>query len=427
MATVLRDDRRSVGLTAKIFAYFFGLSFLFGCTIVLFHFFYERQYKTQSLNHTLSQNIGMVHHFLQKYPIDSIGSLTAFMDGEIRISVISLSGVVQYDNYIALAQLGNHLQRPEIVEAAQTGQGAHIRRSPTTHIKFYYFAERFDHYYIRAALPYTTSASRLLSPGYLFFIVTFTLLCLLAAVMFFIRSHLGKRLSGTQQEKERLIRQELTQNLSHELKTPVSSILGYMETLVLNPDLAPEKVRFFIERSYVQTQRLSRLIEDISLLNRLDHAPDRFPFEPIDLYEIIENVVKDVSLQLSERGFRVALPPPQPLMVHGNDSLLYSIFRNLFDNAITYAGTHITISISWTDKGDPFLYFSFSDDGTGVAPEHLPHLFDRFYRIDSGRSRKQGGTGLGLSIVKNGIMAHGGSVEAHTDGKGLTFLFKLKK
>ncbi|MDR2586537.1 MAG: HAMP domain-containing histidine kinase [Prevotellaceae bacterium] len=236
-----------------------------------------------------------------------------------------------------------------------------------------------------------------------------------------------KRLSRTRQEQERLIRQELTQNLSHELKTPVSSILGYIETLVLNPDLEPEKVRFFIERCFIQTQRLSRLIEDISLLNQLDHVPERFPFESIDLFQIIDNVLKDVSLQLLEKCVQVVLPPLQRLMVFGNDSLLYSIFRNLIDNAITYAGTNVTISISWIDKGDSFLYFSFSDDGPGVDPEHLPHLFDRFYRIDSGRSRKQGGTGLGLSIVKNGIMAHGGSVEAFTDGKGLTFLFKLRK
>ncbi|MCL2728229.1 MAG: ATP-binding protein, partial [Bacteroidales bacterium] len=400
----------------------------FGCTMVLFHFFYERHYKIQSLNSTMEQNTLLIHNYLQEYPIDSVGSLTMLLDRDIRITIVGASGEVWYDNDVDLEQLDNHLQRPEIKEATQKGWGAYVRHSPTTQIEYYYFAKFFDAYYVRVALPYVANASRLISPGYLFLGFTIALLCLLAAGLLIVRSHIGKRLSGTQLEQERLIRQELTQNLSHELKTPVSSILGYMETLVLKPDLPSDKVRFFIERSYVQTQRLSRLIEDISLLNRLDHAPERFPFEDTDLFDVLENVVKDVSLQLSELNIKVVMPPKQTLEIKGNSSLLYSIFRNLFDNAISYAGANIVISISLADNGDHFLHFSFSDNGPGVAPEHLPHLFDRFYRIDSGRSRKQGGTGLGLSIVKNGIMAHGGSIEAQTiGGKGLTFLFKLRK
>ena len=428
MATALSAERKPASVAVKIFAFFIGLLFLFGTVVMLFHFFYERHYRTQSLNHALAQNIFFVHNYLQKHPIDSIGSLTALLTGDMRITIIGLSGEVWYDNYIPLNQLDNHLQRPEIQEAAQKGSGSYIRSSPTNQVKYYYFAERFDTCFIRAALPYNTNASRLIAPNYLFFVFTVSLLCLLAMIMFMVWSRMGKHLTGTQLEQERYIRQELTQNLSHELKTPVSSILGYMETLVLKPDLAPEKVRFFIERCYVQTQRLGRLIEDISLLNRLDHAPDRFPFEPTDVYEIIENVVKDLNLQLSERQITVDFPPQQPLTIRGNYALLYSVFRNLFDNAIAYAGTNITLSIAWRDKGDSYLYFSFEDDGPGVGLEHLPHLFDRFYRIDSGRSRKLGGTGLGLSIVKNGVAAHGGSIEVTTaEGKGLTFLFKLKK
>ncbi|MCL2502175.1 MAG: ATP-binding protein [Bacteroidales bacterium] len=426
MAIALKGDKKPITLTTGLFAYFFGLSLLFGCILVLFHFFYERHYKIQTLNSTLEHNTLLIHNYLRQQPIDSVGLFTDLLDKNLRITIIGASGEVWYDNDVVLEQLDNHLQRPEIKEANQKGRGAYVRRSPTTQIEYYYFAKKFDTYYVRVALPYIKNASRLISPGYFFSAFTLILLCLLAAGLFFVRSRLGKRLSGTQLEQERLIRQELTQNLSHELKTPVSSILGYMETLALKPDLEPDKLRFFIERSYVQTQRLSRLIEDISLLNRLDHAPERIPFESIDLFDIIENVVKDVSLQLFEHHIAVAMPPRQTLWINGNSSLLYSIFRNLFDNVLAYAGPHTTISISWIDKGDPFLYFSFSDNGPGITPEHLPHLFDRFYRVDSGRSRKQGGTGLGLSIVKNGIMAHGGSIEAHT-GSGLTFSFKIRK
>ena len=427
MAIVLKDEKRPITLSSKLSAYFFGLSFLFGCLLVLFHFLYERQYKRESLNHTLEQNALLIYNYLQKKPLDSLESLASLMDKDLRITLISPSGEVLYDNSVLLERLDNHLDRPEVREATQKGEGSYIRHSPTNQIKYYYYAKRFDTYYVRAALPYTAGVGRLISPGYFFIVVTFTLLCLFAAVMFIMKSRIGKRLIDTQLEKERLIRQELTQNLSHELKTPVSSILGYMETLVLNPNLEPEKVRFFIERSHVQTLRLGQLIEDISLLNRLDHAPDRFPFEAVDIYEVIENAVKDVSLQLSERNIKVELPSHTKILLTGNSSLLYSVFRNLLDNAITYAGTDVTITISCTDKGDEFLYFSFADDGPGVESKHLPHLFDRFYRIDSGRSRKQGGTGLGLSIVKNGIMAHGGTIEAFHEGGGLTFLFRLKK
>ncbi|MCL2727748.1 MAG: HAMP domain-containing histidine kinase, partial [Bacteroidales bacterium] len=362
MATALKGDRGPT-VTSGLLAYFFGLSFLFGCTMVLFHFFYERHYKIQSLNSTMEQNTLLIHNYLQRDPIGSVGSLTMLLPQDMRITIVGASGEVWYDNDVALEQLDNHLQRPEIIEAAQKGWGAYIRHSPTTQIEYYYFAKYFDAYYVRVALPYLTNASRLISPGYLFLGFTITLLCLLVTGLLVVRSRMGKRLSGTQLEQERLIRQELTQNLSHELKTPVSSILGYMETLALKPDLPPDKVRFFIERSYIQTQRLSRLIEDISLLNRLDHAPERFPFEEVDLFDVIENVVKDVSLQLSELNIQVEMPPKQTLAINGNSSLLYSIFRNLFDNAIAYAGADIVISISWTEKGDPFLHFSFSDNG----------------------------------------------------------------
>ena len=428
MATVLHPEDRPANLTAKICAYFFILSLLFGCCIVAVHFFYERHYKKEALNHTLEQSALWIDHYLRQAPFSSLDSLTGISgQTNMRVTIVDLKGNVLYDNYLSANELDNHLFRPEIVQASKQGVGSDIRRSTNAQISYYYFAKRFDRYYIRTALPYQTQARRILAPSYLFLCFTGALLLLLAAGMFMVWKRLGRQLAGKQQEEERHIRQELTQNLSHELKTPVSSILGYMETLTLNPKLEPEKMRFFIERSYIQTQRLSQLIEDISLLTRLDYAPDKFPFEQIDLYEVIQNVIQDISLQLSDHSISVTLPPPQTLMVQGNPSLLYSIFRNLFDNTMAHAGKGVTISILWQEKIDQYIHFTFSDNGPGVSPEHLPHLFDRFYRIDRGRSRKQGGTGLGLAIVKNGVLTHGGSIEAKTnEGKGLTFSFKIK-
>ena len=108
--------------------------------------------------------------------------------------------------------------------------------------------------------------------------------------------------------------------------------------------------------------------------------------------------------------------------------MLYSIFRNLMDNAIAYAGSNIQININCFREDENYYYFSFADTGIGVSPEHLNRLFERFYRVDKGRSRKLGGTGLGLSIVKNAVLFHGGNIEAHNlyDG-GLEFIFSLKK
>jgi signal transduction histidine kinase len=115
-------------------------------------------------------------------------------------------------------------------------------------------------------------------------------------------------------------------------------------------------------------------------------------------------------------------------MVNGNQSLLFSVFYNLFDNVIKYGGTGIEINLTKYLEDDNFFYFSFSNTGSKINEKHLSRIFERFYRIDDGRSRKTGGTGLGLAIVKNAIILHGGSISAKQDKeKGLEFLFSLKK
>lgn len=232
----------------------------------------------------------------------------------------------------------------------------------------------------------------------------------------------------TIQEQENKLKRHLTQNISHELKTPVSSILGYMESIVNNPDLAPERQRFFVERSFQQAQRLSALLQDISTLNKIDETNDIFEREKVDVAEIIKDVLNDVNLQIEEKNVQVGIKIPMKIEIEGNRSLLYSIFRNLTDNALTYAGENIYLYINCYREDDQYFYFSFSDNGVGIQEEHLPRIFDRFYRVDKGRTRKMGGTGLGLAIVKNAVIYHGGaiSVKNITSG-GLNFIFSLKK
>lgn len=232
----------------------------------------------------------------------------------------------------------------------------------------------------------------------------------------------------TQEEEQARLKKQLTQNIAHELKTPVSSIQGYLETIINNPDLPRERMMSFLERSYAQSNRLTHLLRDISVLTRMEEAPEMMETETVNLCTIMQNILNEVNMELEEKQIEAHNLLPKELTVQGNASLLYSVFRNLTDNAIAYAGTGITITVRCFREDHRFYYFSFSDTGTGVAPEHLSRLFERFYRVDKGRSRKLGGTGLGLAIVKNAIILHGGNIFAKNNPRGgLEFIFTLSK
>lgn len=232
----------------------------------------------------------------------------------------------------------------------------------------------------------------------------------------------------TQEEEQVSLKRQLTQNIAHELKTPVSSIQGYLETIVNNDNIPREKMNVFLERCYAQSNRLSRLLRDISVLTRMDEAANMIDMERVDISVLVGNIINEVSLELEEKHITVINSLKKSVPLKGNYSLLYSIFRNLMDNAIAYAGTNIQININCFREDENFYYFSFSDTGVGVSPEHLNRLFERFYRVDKGRSRKLGGTGLGLAIVKNAVIIHGGNISAkNSQGGGLEFVFTLGK
>ena len=232
----------------------------------------------------------------------------------------------------------------------------------------------------------------------------------------------------TQEEEQIRLKRQLTQNIAHELKTPVSSIQGYLETIVNNENISREKMQTFLERCYAQSNRLSRLLRDISVLTRMDEAANMIDMEKVDISLLVGNIINEVALELEEKHITVVNSLKPKIQLRGNYSLLYSIFRNLMDNSIAYAGTDIRINISCFREDENFYYFSFADTGVGVSPEHLNRLFERFYRVDKGRSRKLGGTGLGLAIVKNSVIIHGGTISAkNNQGGGLEFVFTLAK
>lgn len=232
----------------------------------------------------------------------------------------------------------------------------------------------------------------------------------------------------TRQEEQMQLKRQLTQNISHELKTPVSSIKGYLETIIETPVMDEDQRLFFLNRSYQQCLRLSDLLSDISALNRMDEVNYMFEIQEENISNIVALIAIDVDMSLKERGMSLQNNLPPEMRIEGNYSLLYSVFRNLFDNAIAYSGTGTTVFINLYREDADYFYLSFADNGNGVEEKHLNSLFDRFYRVDKGRSRKLGGTGLGLAIVKNAILFHRGEIQAKPrQGGGLEFVFTLKK
>lgn len=231
-------------------------------------------------------------------------------------------------------------------------------------------------------------------------------------------------------EEQSRMKQQLTQNVAHEFKTPVCSIQGYLETIIQNypNNLTDEQLMHFLKRCYSQSNRLNNLVQDISQLGDTPGTGQRINKELVDLSLLVQNLLGEVGNKLAEQNMTVENMLPSPLLINADSSKLYSIFRNLVDNAISYAGEGSTVKISCFRTDEQFYYFSFSDNGYGVPDEHLTRLFERFYRVDKGRSRKLGGTGLGLSIVKNAIALHGGTISArNVQGGGLEFVFKLQR
>ncbi len=245
------------------------------------------------------------------------------------------------------------------------------------------------------------------------------------------------RLEATEAERRnRQLKQEMTSNIAHELKTPVSSIRGYLEILLSDKPVDDERRRYFLDRCFRQTLRLSDLIQDVSIINKLEESADLFPRTEVDATEVAKEAIGDLADKAAAAGITVGNNlPTMPL--NGNHELLYCIFRNLVENSIAYAGSNINIVLETYKESPDYYYIHYYDTGKGVADEYLSRLFDRFVRIDEGRSRQNGGTGLGLSIVKHSVLFHGGEIYARNRGSGvgpadnrtsgLEYFFSLKK
>ncbi len=237
-----------------------------------------------------------------------------------------------------------------------------------------------------------------------------------------------KKTKEAEQRQKSKLKRQMTTNIAHELRTPVTSIRGYLETLIACPEMAPEKKQDFIEKAYNQTLRLAELITDMSLISKMEEKSVKFQKEDIDLYKISNEVFEEFRDRIAEQKVRVENKLNAGTVLAGNRTLVYTIIRNLVENSLKYAGEGITIRLECYSKIEKFCYLTYYDTGAGVPQEHLDQIFERFYRIEEGRTRDVGGSGLGLSIVKNAVKFHGGDIRViNRMGGGLQFFFSIRR
>lgn len=410
---------------------------VFSWTMVLcfvgFQYIREKEYKSEFLNAQLQQyNRHLLTTVEDGEPFEEYIATHDKPFDELRISIITLSGAVVYDNTISLDSLDNHRDRPEIADALVKGTGYNISRQSTSDGRdYFYSATRGERAIVRTAIPYSSTLQDLLKADWSFLVVMISITLVMSVVAYFTTRKLGKDIERVnryeaEQERNRLKRQ-LTNNINHELKTPVASIQVCLETLLSGINLSEEKRQELIERCYAHNDRLRRLLNDVSLITRMEDGSALIGKERVVINDIIDEVAKELEMLPEDERLMLHTDFSDEVIIDGNPSLIGSIFRNLTENAIAYSeGRNIYISL--LENNERLCRIRFEDDGKGVEHKHLSHLFERFYRVDKGRSRQKGGTGLGLAIVKHAVQFHGGLIEVtNRPGCGLRFEFTLHK
>ncbi len=465
----------------RLFLGLVAYSWLMLVCFAVFQYHRERQLKADELNLRLQAVNDYILRGLAEN--DSVfvpaGMITVGFD-DMRISIIDEDGRVVYDNTLDHLPESSHLGREEIAAAMAKGEGFAVRRhSESTGNTYFYSAKRGNGYIVRTAVPYSLSLTRLLATDYAFlwFMILVTVVMCVAGFFatrrvgrlvgrlsrFAEKAERGERIFDTEpfphdelgdishnivrlyarmqqavvdrnrqhrialyEEQEKIrIKRQLTNNINHELKTPVASMQVCLETLMTHKDLSDEKRDEFIARCSKANDRLRRLLADVSAITRMEDGADNIIRETVDFSGLADEICGEYMDIAAAKGVEIVNSIGGGLHVSGNPSLLLSIFRNLIDNALAYSGG-TRIELGCRDLGNGFLSVSVADNGSGVPQEHLPRLFERFYRIDKGRSRQAGGTGLGLAIVKNAVLWHGGVIKVENRATGgLRFNFSL--
>ena len=417
----------------RLFVFFLSFLWLVIICFIAFQYVREKQYKSDFLSAQLQMyNMNLVRQVDEGLSIEEYIEDHVKPFEELRVSVISLGGNVVYDNMISLDSLNNHSGRPEIKAALSSGSGYHIgRHSESDGRLYFYSATKGERCVVRTAIPYSSDLKELLEADWSFIFIIIALSIFVSFLSYFASRRLSRTIAKInllhqEQEKNRLKRQ-LTNNINHELKTPVASIQICLETLLSGIELSDEKKMDLIERCYVNNARLRNLLNDVSLITRMEDGSQLIGKEPMLLNTIIDEIGKELKVVPENERMILHSNFNEEVHINGNLSLIGSIFRNLTENAIAYSGGK-NIYITLLSNNADSCTISFEDDGRGVDPEKLHRLFERFYRIDKGRSRQIGGTGLGLSIVKHAVQFHGGNITvSNRAGGGLKFVFTLSK
>lgn len=423
----------NISFHKRLFLMLLAFSWATVLCFIGYQYIREKEYKSEFLNAQLQQyNRNLLTTVEEGEPYEEYIATHDKPFDELRISIIALTGAVIYDNTIPLDSLDNHRSRPEVATALANGQGYNISRQSTSDGRqYFYSATCGKRVVVRTAIPYSSTLQDLLEADWSFLIVMISITLVMSVVAYFTTRRLGKDIERVnryeaEQAKNRLKRQ-LTNNINHELKTPVASIQVCLETLLSGISLSAEKQQELIERCYMHNERLRRLLNDVSLITRMEDGSALINREKVVINEIINEVAEELEVMPEEERLMLHSDFNDEVIVDGNTSLIGSIFRNLTENAIAYSeGRNIYISL--LENNDTACRIRFEDDGKGVEQKHLPHLFERFYRVDKGRSRQKGGTGLGLAIVKHAIQFHGGTIAVTNRANGgLRFDFTLRK
>jgi len=384
----------------------------------------------------------------------------------LRLSLIDADGNVVYDNNDSTPfPTTNHNDRPEIIKARREGSGYSVERMSESDNTEYFYSAMLgkDGMVIRSAAPYDHNLISFLSADRTFLWIMLALTLAVSFAGYFISRRISTSISrlnkfaekagqggciyddwsfpndelgsiashivrlyvqreqhhreAIEQERDKIrLKKQLTNNINHELKTPVASIMVCAELLTDHPELPAVKRAEFIRRICASARRLDSMLRDVMSVTRMDDGAAMIEKERVDLADIVSDVAENERLRTD---MFISTDVPH-IEIQGNRNLLESLFRNLIDNAISYSGG-TEISIMADKDGN----FTVRDNGCGIPDKCLPHIFERFYRVDKGRSRAAGGTGLGLAIVKNVVFVHGGGrIKASNDG-GLRFDFRL--
>ena len=466
-------------LFLMLLAFFWSIILCF----IYFQYTREKQYKTDFLNAQLQ-----LYNTTLLQTIESAPSFEEYVEThtlpfeDLRISIISLDGTVIYDNMLPIDSLDNHSLRPEVVDALRNGQGYNIERlSASDGREYFYSATRGKEFVVRTAIPQSDALKELLKTDWTFMGTMMSISLVMSILAYFATRRLGKNIerlnrfaakaekgesfdeeepfpndelgsisnhivrlysqwqqtikdrdiaheARLREEQEKIrIKRQLTNNINHELKTPVASIQVCLETLLSGISLSEEKRQELIERCYTNNERLRRLLGDVSLITRMEDGSQLIGKEPVDINNIINEIAAELEIMPEEERFTLHTDFNEQVIIDGNQSLIGSIFRNLTENTIAYSGGK-NIYISLIENNETLCKITFEDDGCGVEEKQLPRLFERFYRVDKGRSRQMGGTGLGLAIVKHAVQFHGGNINvSNRAGGGLKFEFTLRK